>query len=137
MLQPSVYVPVIRNDLPEIFEAFDFTNPHTATGARPKTIVPSQGLFMLNDEFVMATSEVTARRIVADSPTDDTTAQVELMFGLVCNDEPTEIERSAVLEFLNRTRLSLQQEGVDNLQQRALTLACHALFASSRFQFIE
>lgn len=133
----TVYLPVIRNDLPEIFEAFDFTNPHTATGARPKTIVPSQGLFMLNDEFVMATSESTARRILAESPTDDATAQVDLMFALVCNDVPTPSERLAVTDFLRRTQSSLKQEGVDNSQQRAWTLACHALFASSRFQFVE
>lgn len=133
----TVYLPVIRNDLPEIFEAFDFTNPHTATGARPKTIVPSQGLFMLNDEFVMATSESTSRRILAESPTDDVTAQVDLMFALVCNEVPTQSERLAVTEFLQRTQSSLMQEGVDNSQQQAWSLACHALFASSRFQFVE
>ena len=30
----SVFLPVIRNDLPELFEAFDFADPHIATGAR-------------------------------------------------------------------------------------------------------
>ena len=133
----AVYLPVIRNDLPEIFEAFDFTNPHTATGARPKTIVPSQGLFMLNDEFVMATSEAIARRILAESPTHDTSAQVDRMFALVCHDVPTENERSALLAFFNRSLLTLKQEADEDSQQRAWALACHALLASSRFQFID
>ncbi len=138
----SVYLPVIRNDLPEIFESFDFANPHTTTGARPKTIVPSQGLFMLNDEFVMSTAEATAQRILAESPTDDTNAQVDLLFELVCNAVPTEDERGAIVGFLQRTELSLHSQSnnsevVEDFKLRAWALACHALFASSRFQFVE
>ncbi len=133
----SVYLPVIRNDLPEIFEAFDFTNPHTSTGARPKTIVPTQGLFMLNDEFVMATAESTARRILAESPTDNTAAQVELMFALVCGDAPTQNESTAVIDYLQHTQASLTEDGMEEPEVRTWTLACHALFASSRFQFVQ
>ena len=39
----SIYLPVIRNDLPEVFEAFDFADPHLTTGARPKTMAATQG----------------------------------------------------------------------------------------------
>src|SRR6185436_17778084 len=63
----SVYLPVIRNDLPELFEAFDFANPHVSMGARPKTTVPTQGLFTLNDTLVMTASEATARRTITES----------------------------------------------------------------------
>ena len=31
----SVYLPVIRNDLPELFDVFDFANPQATTGMRP------------------------------------------------------------------------------------------------------
>src|SRR5262249_30623700 len=34
----SVYLPVIRNDLPELFSVFDFANPHASTGLRPQTM---------------------------------------------------------------------------------------------------
>ena len=66
----SVYLPVIRNDLPELFDVFDFANPHISTGERPKTTVPTQGLFMLNDSMVMAAAEATAKRIVAETPSN-------------------------------------------------------------------
>jgi hypothetical protein len=60
----SVYLPVIRNDLPEIFEVFDFADPHAATGARPKTTAATQGLFILNDEMVMDAAKAMAQRLI-------------------------------------------------------------------------
>jgi len=135
----SVYLPVIRNDLPEIFDAFDFTNPHTTTGARPSTMVPSQGLFMLNDEFVMSTAEATARRVLNESPTTDTTAQINYLFSIVCNTLPTPAEHKAVLDYLQRTRAdTVSSEDPDSeADLRAWTLTSHALFASSRFQYVD
>ncbi len=133
----SVYLPVIRNDLPEIFKAFDFAEPHTTTGARPNTIVPSQGLFLLNDEMVMDASEATAKRILLANPASDTFARIDHMFELILNDQPTASEQQTVAEFLTRTESSLTSRCVNNAEQEALAMACHALFASSRFQFAE
>ncbi len=133
----SVYLPVIRNDLPEIFEAFDFTNPHTTTGARPKTIVPSQGLFMLNDELVMDASEATAKRILSESPTDDLEATIDKLFELILNLRPTSTEQNNTKEFLIRMEAKLVSDGVDEPQLKSLAMACHALFASSRFHYTE
>ena len=48
----SVYLPVIRNDLPELFDVFDFADPHTTTGSRPQTMAATQGLFILKPKFV-------------------------------------------------------------------------------------
>ena len=36
----SVYLPVIRNDLPELFDVFDFADPHATTGMRSRGLVP-------------------------------------------------------------------------------------------------
>lgn len=133
----SVYLPVVRNDLPEIFEAFDFAEPHSTTGERPKTIVPSQGLFMLNDPMVMEASDATAKRILMDHEADDIGLRVERMFALILNEKPTAVERASVVAFLNRAEPSLRLQGAENVARDALAMACHALFASSRFQFLE
>src|SRR6185436_15674008 len=67
----SVYLPVIRNDLPELFDVFDFANPHASTGMRPRTMVATQGLFMLNDAAVVAVAEATARHLLARKSSED------------------------------------------------------------------
>jgi hypothetical protein len=133
----SVYLPVIRNDLPEIFEAFDFTNPHTTTGARPKTTVPTQGLFMLNDAMVMATAEITARRILSETASQPMETRIQRMFQLIVGDGANDDEQQAMLSYLQQTESRLQTAGDAEASLKALAMACHALFASSRFQYLE
>src|SRR6185503_17934226 len=41
----SVYVPALRNSLPEIFEVFDFADPSTVSGTRQASTVAPQALF--------------------------------------------------------------------------------------------
>ncbi len=63
----SVYLPVIRNDLPELFDVFDFADAHATTGMRPQTMVATQGLFLLNDDLVMDASAAAARRLLSQA----------------------------------------------------------------------
>ena len=133
----SVYLPVIRNDLPELFDVFDFANPHMSTGDRPKTTVPTQGLFLLNDAMVMAAAEATARRILAETASEPTDAVIDRMYQLILGGLPTENERQALRSYLERTSARLKTTAGDQSDVKAVALACHALFASSRFQFLE
>jgi hypothetical protein len=133
----SIYLPIIRNDLPEVFQAFDFADPQSTTGARPKTIVPTQGLFMLNDAMVMDASEAMAKRILAEGTATDTDSKIDRMVALVLNAIPTENERKNLSGFLADTAQGLNTGSTEERELRALTLACHALFASSRFQTME
>lgn len=126
----SVYLPVIRNDLPEIFEAFDFTDPHAATGQRPETMVPSQSLFLLNDEQVMDLARATADRILERLPAEvDPSLAIGVAYRSILGSEPTDIELAMMVD-------SWSLLGTDDVAER-LAIICHALFASSRFQFIE
>ena len=142
----SVYLPVIRNDLPELFEVFDFADAHCTTGARPKTTVPGQGLFMLNDEAIMDAAAAVVRRISA-SPVSSDTDKIGMMFELVLSRGPTEDECGALLEFIYQTEQGLAESsgreggagenGETETSFRAWSMACHALFATSRFQFLD
>jgi hypothetical protein len=133
----SVYLPVIRNDLPELFEIFDFANPHATTGMRPNTTVPTQGLFMLNDEMVMDAAKSTARQIIANSATGDNRQRIVGMFDLILNTRPTDAEVQSIERYLKQFETQFKSEGKPEAELDSLALACHALFASSRFQFLE
>jgi len=148
----SVYLPVIRNDLPELFEIFDFADPHTTTGMRPSTTVPTQGLFMLNDEMVMDAAQATARRILRDCPSGDVESQITRMYELILNATPSDAEVRVIADAIATFRKRFESDESSATQSAAtessptdpgqaelnsLALACHALFASSRFQFLE
>jgi hypothetical protein len=129
----SVYLPVIRNDLPEVFEVFDFTDPHVATGARPKTTVATQGLFMLNDAMVMELAEDTARRAISTPRA----GRLDRVFESICNREPNTTERKKLLTFLDSAQEQLQEEQVEGKELKSWSMLCHAIFSLSRFHFIE
>ncbi|MEY2879863.1 MAG: hypothetical protein RLZZ15_2243 [Verrucomicrobiota bacterium] len=133
----SLYLPVIRNDLPELFDVFDFTNPQASTGARTETMVATQGLFMLNDPSVTAAAEALARRLSVENWLAGPREMIDLLFQLSLGAPPTEGERADLLAFIERQKSRLASgDGKDpNLQ--AWSLACQALFASSRFQTLD
>jgi hypothetical protein len=132
----SVYLPVIRNDLPELFEVFDFADPHTTTGARPRTNVAMQGLFMLNSELVMSAAEATARRLLAEASTD-AAERVDLLYRWIVQTTPSEVERRAMLDYIEESKARFATQGEPHDEVLAWAAACHALFASSRFQYLE
>ena len=139
----SVYLPVIRNDLPELFDVFDFADPHATTGIRPETMVATQGLFLLNDESVQSAAEATANRLlteIADGKSADA-ARIDRMFELILNAEATDKDRQTFAKFLAATRGRLANSKATDDEQKQMqttwSIACHALFASSRFQILE
>ena len=50
----SVYLPIVRDNLPEALALFDAPTRASIVADRPTTTVPSQGLFLLNNPFVLA-----------------------------------------------------------------------------------
>jgi hypothetical protein len=131
----SLYLPMIRNDLPELFDAFDFADPHAATGARPRTMAPAQGLFMLNDEMVVELSEQTVRRVCDGISTPE--GKLNALFEAVFNCLPSESETREFLRFVESTERSLKAEGETDPSHRVFSLVCQTMFSMSRFQFIE
>ena len=74
-------------------------------------MVATQGLFLLNDDSVMAAAEATARRVLAIETTGGQNARIDQMFELVLNLRATDEERSELLTFIGETgkRLTSRQ----------------------------
>jgi hypothetical protein len=130
----SVYLPVIRNDLPEIFEVFDFADPHAATGARPKTTAATQGLFILNDEMVMDAAKAMAQRLV---PYSDDRDKIERVFEWALGTMPSNDEQNEILSYVRTTANRLKTNDEPEPKKCAWTMACHAVLSMSRFQFLD
>lgn len=63
----SVYLPVFRNALPEALTVFDLADPGRVTGARERSTIAPQALYLLNHPFVLEQAAATAR-ILATTP---------------------------------------------------------------------
>src|SRR4029079_19678371 len=62
--QRSVYLPIIRDNLPEALALFDAPDPSLTAADRPTTTFPSQGLFLLNNPFVIRSAEAAADKLL-------------------------------------------------------------------------
>jgi hypothetical protein len=134
----SVYLPVIRNDLPELFESFDFADPHATTGARPQTTAAKQALFMLNDPMVGEAADAVARRILENGGACETNGtRVDRLFHLLLSAPPTAAERATFLGFVENPESLPPETGREECALRAWSMACQAVFSSSRFQFLD
>ncbi len=133
----SVYLPVIRNDLPEVLDVFNFADPHDSVGMRPNTIKATQGLFLLNDKSVMDAAEATTRRVLAEAPADDLNAVAVAMQKLLFVDPGSDSERATLVQYVTETQQQLAASGDADAAVHAWSMACHALFATSRFQMLE
>ena len=50
-LRRSIYLPVVRNQLPVMFQQFDFADANAVTSKRNDTTVAPQALFLMNNSF--------------------------------------------------------------------------------------
>ncbi|HIF31851.1 MAG TPA: DUF1553 domain-containing protein, partial [Planctomycetaceae bacterium] len=101
------------------------------------TMVAAQGLFILNDDSVMAAAEATARRLLADKVTTTIEDRVDRAFELILGTRPTDSERAKLKTFVVEVEAQLAAAGETDARLRAWSTACHALLASSRFQVLE
>jgi hypothetical protein len=122
----SVYLPVFRNALPEIFEAFDFADPSVSTGRRNVSTVPPQALFMMNHPFVAEQAKHTAGRLMALGLADDA-ARAEWAYRVTLGRSPAQREKDAVVEYVRRAGDSADAWGD----------VFHALFGSVEFRYVE
>jgi hypothetical protein len=125
----SVYLPVARDEIPDALAVFDYPDSTVVHGDRETTNVPSQGLYMLNNDFVHAQAKLIAQQIVDSSGSDDD--RLDKAFNLILCRPDTDAEHKQALAFLNR--IGSDTEG-DSIQQ--WTDFCLALFNTAEFRYL-
>ncbi len=125
----SVYLPVFRNALPELFEVFDFADPSVCTGQRNSSTVAQQALFMMNNPFVIEQSRATAQRLLNDAQLNDS-ARISHAFRLALGRMPTPGEKRIAEKFLQSSGKDAK-ERLDRWGQFV-----QSLFASVDFRYV-
>jgi hypothetical protein len=125
----SVYVPVFRNALPEIYRVFDFADPSVPTGARSTSTVAPQALYLMNHPFPRSQAEHAARRLAAS--TSDEEALIQSAFLHVLCRPATPDELAECVAFLRASGSSAHD------RQERLTRLIHALFGSVEFRYVD
>ncbi len=134
----SVYLPVIRSGLYDVFQAFDFADPSSSNGKRIPTTVAPQALFMMNDRVVLRSSSAMARRLLARTDLD-APGRIRLAFRRAYGRPAISTEIDRAEDYLRRFERELEAEGVgrEARPQRAWELLCQAIFSSSEFLYLD
>lgn len=126
----SVYLPVLRDRLPDVLSLFDFAEPSLVTGSRDTTNVPIQALYVMNSPFVAARATALARRLERETP--DAEAFVERAFQRCFSRRPTPDEKQAALVYLATAGRSA---GSDQPGEDVVRVSfCQALLATAEFR---
>jgi hypothetical protein len=95
----SIYAPVFRNRLLELFEVFDFPDPNIVVGKRNVSTVPTQALYLMNNAFVIAQARHAAAATLKAAGLDDA-KRIELAYRKSLGRLPTPREREVALAYV-------------------------------------
>jgi hypothetical protein len=134
----SVYLPVVRNALPDVLALFDAADPNAVSAVRNDTTVPAQALFLLNNPLVRSQALRLAQSLLADAKADDGgrvgSAHLRAL-GRPATDDQVH-EALAYLDSYAATAQATGQSGHD-ARLAAWQSYCQALFCSNEFLYID
>ncbi|MFV2068977.1 MAG: PSD1 and planctomycete cytochrome C domain-containing protein [Pirellulales bacterium] len=147
----SVYLPVIRDYLPELFQVFDFADPSLVVGRRAVTTVPSQALFLRNSQFAIQQARKMALRLLARAEFDDTD-RIDWAYQLAVSRHASAGERDEAASAIEHlVELAEQHAPVGDAKANqqagdgqaanppreiAWTAFCQALMGSAEFRYL-
>lgn len=123
----SVYLPVFRENLPDVLHLFDFAEPSFVVGDRDETNVPPQALYLMNSEFVMDQSAAFAKRLMQSEKSRG--ERIRRAFQICFNRDPDAGEIALVSEYFANS---------GEVDETTLTARfCQALLGSAEFRIAD
>jgi hypothetical protein len=144
----SVYLPIVRENVPEALELFDFAEPSLVTGQRDDTSVPAQGLYLLNNPKVMGWADGAAQKL---KKYDSETERIQQAFKMSLGRMPTQKEEAAATAFMAKFkktearnapatggfRPGVRPGKTPDVDAMAWAALVQALFATAEFRYLD
>lgn len=130
----SVYLPVVRNHLYDVFTLFDYTDASVMTGHRATTTVAPQALFLLNSKLVHRVSRQLAG-VALDAPAANVSQRLDRLYRRILGRPATSTDLDHARRFLDRVQATLPQGKSTPIN--TWTALCHVLVASNEFIYLK
>jgi len=114
----SIYLPVFRNAVPDLFEAFDAADPSSVTGVRGSSTVAPQALVMLNHPLVVEASMRLARQVAGMEGSDD--GRVNRIYRLLLGRSATPREVAVGSGWLQSAGATERESALADLAQAVM-----------------
>ncbi|MEQ1631885.1 MAG: DUF1553 domain-containing protein [Planctomycetota bacterium] len=120
----SIYLPVIRNAMYDLFTVFDYADPSVHQEQRPQSTVALQALLLMNSPFVVQQSDAFAT--AATAAASDEAACITWIWQQALQRLPTESERSAAAQWLQTVTGPARLAGL-----------CQTVLCANEFVFVD
>jgi hypothetical protein len=133
----SLYLPVVRNNVYDVFQLLDFPDPAIPTSDRSTTTVAPQALLMLNSELVMQTAADFAEALLAESGTDS--ERLQRMYASTYGRPASAAELAANQNFLATVDRSLASSvaDADRRRHQVWSILCQTILAANEFVYVQ
>jgi hypothetical protein len=133
----SLYLPVVRNNVYDVFQLLDFPDPAVSSGDRIATTIAPQALMMLNSDLVMQSATDFAIEILSQGGSDP--ERLARMYASAYGRLPSAAETVANQAFLASVDRSLTGSEADPIRRRqqAWSILCQTILASNEFVYVQ
>jgi len=136
----SVYLPVVRNNLYDFFQLFDYNDASVSNGNRQSTTVAPQALYMMNSPLVDEASCQIVHQLLASNPSIQSQVQqlyLQLLGRPATREELTRARQYYTL-FLKTAdaETTMTTESASSPEFDALKLLVHSILSSNEFIYI-
>ena len=134
----SLYQPIIRNHLYDVFELFDFPDPAVENGDRTATTIAPQALFMMNSDLVLEAAERLADELLHDKALNDA-ERLERAYLKSYGRPPIELEIVRGLEFIAQSAFDIEPKAsaASPRRSRAWQDLCQVILAANEFVYVK
>jgi len=134
----SVYVYVKRQLQLPLLEMFDSPSTNHSCSERGRSLVPTQSLVLLNDDFLRQQSRLFADRVRAEASADPH-EQIRRAVWIALSRKPSPHEVEDGAQFVSAQAQLLIEEGFspDAARHAALADFCHVLMNLSEFVYVD
>jgi hypothetical protein len=133
----SLYLPIIRNALFDMFQAFDYGDPSMVNARRSTTTVAPQALYVMNSPFVQDQAKAFAAELLSHADLSEP-ERIRLAYRKAFSRPPTPEESLRAAAFLTTyaSRLTAEPD-TQKRRTQAWQALCHILYASNEFIYVD
>lgn len=124
----TVYGFVDRQDLPNLYRAFDYPSPDAMSPDRSKTSVPQQALYLLNSPFVQRQAQWVTEKWKEDKSLSDE-QRLEQLFQTVLQRSPSKPESEMFLKYV--------ESSTDDEKWNKWDSVAQVVMVSNDFMFVD
>jgi len=132
----SIYQPIIRNKVYDLFQTFDFPNPSLVNGRRNSTTVSPQVLLLMNSPLAIGSAQQLAARVVGPPNLDDADRLDHLYMIAMCR-RPNSEERRSLLAYLDDYTRGLSADAAEERRRAAWNSLSQAVLMLNEFLYVD